>query len=65
VQRLGMVIGIRPEKIDEYKRLHAEVWPEVLERLKQTHIKNYSIFLCEPENLLFGYMEYHGNDFNA
>jgi len=65
VQRLGMVIGIRPEKIDEYKRLHAEVWPEVLERLKQTHIKNYSIFLREPENLLFGYMEYHGNDFNA
>ena len=40
MQRLGMVIGIRPEKIDEYKRLHAEVWPEVLERLKQTHIKN-------------------------
>ncbi len=65
MQRLGMVIGIRPEKIDEYKRLHSAVWPEVLEQLKQTHIKNYSIFLREPENLLFGYMEYHGNDFNA
>jgi len=65
MQRMGMVIGIRPEHIAEYKRLHAEVWPEVLERISRSHIKNYTIFLKEPENLLFGYWEYHGEDFEA
>jgi L-rhamnose mutarotase len=33
MQRYGMLIGIHPEKIDEYRRLHAAVWPAVLERL--------------------------------
>ena len=55
MQRMGMVIGIAPERIDEYKALHAAVWPQVLERLRQAHVRNYSIFLRQPENLLFGY----------
>ena len=33
MQRMGMVIGIAPEDIAEYKRLHADAWPEVLERV--------------------------------
>ena len=65
MQRMGMVIGIKPEKIAEYKRLHADVWPEVLAQIKGANIRNYSIFLREPENLLFGYWEYHGDDFAA
>ncbi|HEY8880599.1 MAG TPA: L-rhamnose mutarotase [Roseateles sp.] len=65
MQRMGMVIGIAPEHIAEYKRLHAAVWPAVLARLAQSNIRNYSIFLREPENLLFGYWEYHGSDFDA
>ena len=65
MQRMGMVIGIAPEHIEEYKRLHASVWPEILEGLRQANVKNYSIFLREPENLLFGYWEYHGDDFDA
>jgi len=65
MQRMGMVIGIAPEHIAEYKRLHAAVWPAVLARLALSHIRNYSIFLREPENLLFGYWEYHGSDFEA
>lgn len=64
-KRMGMVIGIKPEAIEEYKRLHAAVWPEVLARLKDSNISNYSIFLREPENLLFGYWEYDGVDFDA
>lgn len=63
--RMGMVIGIRPEKIAEYKKLHAETWPEILARISDCNIRNYSIFLREPENLLFGYWEYHGADFAA
>ncbi|WP_112323096.1 L-rhamnose mutarotase [Oceanibium sediminis] len=65
MERMGMVIGIDPEKIPEYKRLHAEVWPEILEQISACNIRNYSIFLREPENLLFGYWEYHGEDFAA
>lgn len=65
VQRMGWVIGIEPEHIAEYKRLHADVWPGVLARISQAQVRNYSIFLREPENLLFGYWEYHGQDFAA
>ncbi|WP_299556051.1 L-rhamnose mutarotase [uncultured Tateyamaria sp.] len=65
MQRMGMVIGLKPEKLAEYKRLHAAVWPKVLEQISACHIRNYSIFLKEPENLLFGYWEYHGTDFAA
>ena len=63
MQRMGMVIGIAPERIAEYKRLHEAVWPTVLERIRLSNIRNYSIFLREPENLLFAYWEYHGSDF--
>jgi L-rhamnose mutarotase len=62
---MGMTIGIRPEDIPEYKRLHAEVWPSILERLSKSNITNYSIFLREPENMMFAYWEYLGSDFDA
>lgn len=65
VQRMGMVIGIKPEDIIEYKKLHANVWPAILERLKKSNISNYSIFLREPDYLMFGYWEYTGSDFEA
>src|ERR1700757_308705 len=65
MQKMAMVVGIRPEKIAEYKRLHGQVWPAVLARIRQSNIRNYSIFLREPENLLFGYWEYVGSDFAA
>ena len=65
MQRMGMIIGVKPDKIDEYKRLHAAVWPEVLTQIKASNIRNYSIFLREPENLLFGYWEYYGTDFET
>ncbi len=65
MKRMGMVIGIRPEMIEEYKRLHAEIWPEILQGITDANIRNYTIFLRQPENLLFGTWEYHGDDFEA
>jgi len=65
MKRMGMVIGVRADDIPEYKRLHADVWPEILKRLAKSNITNYSIFLREPENLLFAYWEYTGTDFDA
>ena len=65
VKRMGMVIRLKADKIQEYKKLHAIVWPDVLETIAKANIKNYTIFLREPENLLFGYWEYYGVDFEA
>lgn len=65
MQRMGMVIGIAADKIADYKALHAAVWPSVLATLQRAQVRNYSIFLREPENLLFGYWEYVGEDFAA
>ena len=65
VKRMGMVIRLKANKIEDYKRLHASVWPDVLKTIAKANIKNYTIFLREPENLLFGYWEYHGDDFEA
>lgn len=65
MKRMGFVIGIDPDRIADYKRLHAEVWTDVLARLRASNITNYTIFLREPENLMFGYWEYAGEDFAA
>ena len=65
MQRFGMVIGLNPEQKEEYVRLHAAVWPGVLKMITQCNIRNYSIFLQEPQNLLFAYYEYHGTDHAA
>ena len=62
VRRMGMVIALRPERIADYKALHAAPWPEMNAALSAANIRNYSIFLREPENLLFGYWEYVGDD---
>jgi len=65
MQRMGMVLGLKPDKVERYKELHANVWPEILSKISECNITNYSIFLKEPENLLFGYWEYVGEDFEA
>ncbi len=65
MKRMGMVIGVKAADIAEYKRLHANVWPAILDRLSKSNITNYSIFLREPENLMFAYWEYIGDEFDA
>jgi L-rhamnose mutarotase len=66
VKRFGAVTGLRPEKMAYYKKLHAAVWPDVLKKIKECNIQNYSIYLKEIEGkqYLFSYFEYNGNDFN-
>lgn len=63
MKRIASVIGLPPEGRDEYERLHASVWPAVLERLSASNIVNYSIY--RHDDLLFSYMEYAGDDFDA
>ena len=65
MQRHGQVIRLRPDAVTRYRELHASVWPDVLRTLHGCGIRNYSIFLREPELLLFAYFEYVGDDFEA
>ena len=66
--RYGSVIGVRTERLAEYKRLHAAVWPDVLKTIAACNIRNYSIFLRrlpDGQHYLFSYFEYTGSDFAA
>jgi L-fuconate dehydratase len=61
VQRFGQIVGLKPDQIETYERLHAEVWPEVLATIDACNIRNYSIFRRGLQ--LFAYFEYVGSDF--
>ena len=63
MQRYGMVIGVKEEKLTHYKEIHAAVWPGILAMIKECNIRNYSIF--QKDGLLFAYFEYVGDDFEA
>jgi L-rhamnose mutarotase len=63
VQRYGMVIGLRAEDERRYREYHANVWPGVLDVIRQCNIRNYSIYFRDGK--LFSYFEYHGSNFGA
>jgi len=68
MKRYGMVTQVLPGKLDEYRRLHADVWPGVLRMIERCNIRNYSIFaarLPDGHDYLFSYFEYVGDDFEA
>jgi len=68
MKRYGSIIGLKADQIDEYKRLHAAVWPAVLDMIAKCHIRNYSIYLRklpDGNHYLFSYFEYIGSDFAA
>jgi L-rhamnose mutarotase len=68
VKRVGMVVGIKPEGLEEYRRLHADDNPGVRDLLNKYHMHNFSIFLQQmPDGKWyeFGYYEYTGSDFDA
>ena len=63
MKRYGLVLRVRPEKEEEYRRYHKAVWPEILEIIRQANIRNYSIYL--KDHYLFAYYEYTGDNFEA
>ena len=54
--RTCFLLKVRKEKVAEYKQRHAAVWPEMVDALRKTGWKNYSIYL-RPDGLLVGYLE--------
>jgi L-rhamnose mutarotase len=67
VKRVGSVVGVNRETLDQYVILHKYVWPEVLNRIRESGIRNYSIYLGELDDgklYLFSYFEYVGDNFD-
>jgi L-rhamnose mutarotase len=62
VERVCFILRVRQDRLDEYKERHREVWPEMLDALRETGWSNYSLFLAE-DGLLVGYLE--TDDFEA
>jgi len=65
VKRVGMVVKIKKDKLEEYKKLHADNNPGVRHLLTKYHMRNFSIFLVQLADgdwYEFGYYEYWGND---
>ncbi len=64
MRRFGQVIGLHPDRYDEYVKAHAAVWPGVLAMISACNIRNYSIYAFGKDRL-FAYFEYVGDDFTA
>ncbi|MEV5438428.1 L-rhamnose mutarotase [Streptomyces sp. NPDC052682] len=62
MKRVCFLLKVRADRLDEYRERHAAVWPEMLEALRQTGWRNYSLFLRD-DGLLVGYLE--TEDFEA
>ncbi len=56
MERVCFLLKVKPDRLDEYKRRHQEVWPDMLQALRETGWRNYSLFLRE-DGLLVGYLE--------
>jgi L-rhamnose mutarotase len=63
MRRIGQIIKLKPDAYEEYKRLHANAWEEILATIHGANIRNYSIY--HYDGLLFAYMEYIGDDYEA
>jgi L-rhamnose mutarotase len=56
MRRYCFLLQVRPELLTEYQDRHRAVWPEMLQALRQSGWRNYSIF-ARPDGLLVGYVE--------
>ncbi|MBA9004927.1 MULTISPECIES: L-rhamnose mutarotase [Thermomonospora] len=62
MRRVCFLLKVRPDRIEEYKERHRQVWPEMQAALRETGWRNYSLFLRD-DGLLVGYLE--TEDFEA
>jgi L-rhamnose mutarotase len=56
MKRVGFQFKVRPDKLTEYKEQHKNVWPEMLDALRESGWHNYSLFM-RADGLIFGYFE--------
>lgn len=57
LERVCFLLHLRADRVDDYLAAHKTVWPEMLEALRQTGWRNYSLFLRPNDGLVVGYLE--------
>ena len=55
MRRICFTLQVRPDRLEEYRRRHAHVWPDMLTALRDAGWHDYSLFLREG-GLLVGYL---------
>jgi L-rhamnose mutarotase len=56
MKRVGFLLQVKKDRLAEYKKHHEAVWPDMLDALRRTGWRNYSLFMRD-DGLLFGYFE--------
>ncbi len=56
MKRVGFILKVKSDRLEEYKQHHKAVWADMLDALRSTGWHNYSLFLRD-DGLLFGYFE--------
>ena len=56
MQRVGFVLKVKQDRLEEYKGTHKNVWPEMQQALREAGWTNYTLF-ARDDGTLFGYLE--------
>lgn len=59
-KRIGFKMKLNPGQVEEYKKRHANLWPELRKLLKESGVSEYSIFFDEETNILFAFQKQAG-----
>ena len=54
MNRMAFKMKLNPGQEDTYRKRHDEIWPELVQLLKESGVSDYSIFLDQPSSTLFG-----------
>ena len=60
MKTVAFKMKLNPGQVEEYKKRHDEIWPELQKLLKENGISDYSIFLDEETNILFAVQKQDG-----
>ncbi|KAL4951248.1 rhamnose mutarotase [Aspergillus filifer] len=63
-RRIAQIVHLKPSALAAYKECHANVWPEVLQQIKECNIRDYSIFY-DNDRTLFATFKYVGDDYEG
>lgn len=60
MKRVAFKMKLNPGMREEYTKRHNEIWPELKKLLKDSGVSDYSIFLDEETNILYGVQKLSG-----
>ena len=60
-KRIGFKMKLNPGMVEEYRKRHAGLWPELHKLLKDNGISEYSIFYDKETNILFAFQKQAGD----